>query len=121
MSNVESLFHQEMLNLYRCVRQEVHYDARRFLAKLTEAGGLEAARHLLRSDRFSDGFVAITLAGRPDLTLEALVLREPWRALFTGEELAIARRRLAECGIRADDEDERRNPQPPFDLATGHP
>lgn len=95
-----------MLNLYRAVRHEVHYDARHLIARVTDVGGLEAARALLRSDRFSDGFVAITLAGRPDLTLEALVLREPWRPLFTDEELAIARRRLGECGIDDDGSDQ---------------
>ncbi len=108
MSSLESTFDQEMVNLCRTIKNEVHYDAKRFLAKVLDVGALEAARHLLRADRFSDGFVAITLAGRPDLTLEALVLREPWCRLFSDEELAIARHRLAECGIREDDADERR-------------
>ncbi len=122
MSKLESAFEQEMVNLHRAVKHEVRYDARRFLEKVTELGGVEAARQLLRADRFSDGFVAITLAGRPDLTLEALVLREPWRALFSDEELAIARSRLAECGIRADEEQERRPPSPlSFRLTPEHP
>ena len=32
----------------------------------------------------------------PDLTVEALALREPWRRLFTEEELGKARQRLAQ-------------------------
>ncbi len=95
--NLETRFHDEVLALCRTLRQECGYHATRVLAMTSEAGGVRAAKALLRADRFSSGFVAITLAGRPDLTLEALVLRDPWHTLFDEAELAVARGRLAEC------------------------
>jgi hypothetical protein len=46
----------------------------------------------------SDGYVQLWRCGRLDLTVEALILREPWRALFSDAEHQIARRRLADSG-----------------------
>jgi hypothetical protein len=38
------------------------------------------------------------------LTMEALILREPWKNLFTEDERRIAKKRLSDCGyfIRMD-------------------
>ncbi len=35
---------------------------------------------------------------RLDISMEATVLQDPWRELFTEEELAVARQKLAELG-----------------------
>ena len=52
--------------------------------------------HLLRDGSRSDGFVRSWEEQHLDLAVEALALWDPWRALFTHEELTEAQRRLME-------------------------
>ena len=91
-------FDEEMLGIYRRALAECHYTATRFLGLVSEQGGFEAAKTLLTKGGMSYGFEKLWECGRLDLTMEALVLREPWRQLFSKEELETARRRLADLG-----------------------
>jgi hypothetical protein len=57
--------------------------------------GLETARILLHKQKPSDGYTALYLRGRLDLTVEAVINDNPkWHSLFTQEELAICAKRL---------------------------
>ena len=91
--NLEDRFHQEMLRIYDEAK-EFDYNPTYFLRMVVDRGGLSAARQLLGGSQLSDGFVRLWHEQRLDLSVEALVLREPWRSLFTHEELAEAQRRL---------------------------
>jgi hypothetical protein len=93
--HLEDMFHAKMLQLYDEQRQVMRAPVR-FLNMVQNNGGLEAARRLLASPSAGDGFVALWEVGRLDLSVEALVLQEPWRTLFTEEVLAVARERLEE-------------------------
>ena len=92
--DLEAQFEQEMRKIYdeavRC-----GYYPRRFLVMVNELGGLQAAKRLLSGDVPSCGFVRLWELGRIDLTVESLVLREPWCHLFAEAELKEAERRLA--------------------------
>jgi hypothetical protein len=55
-----------------------------------EYGGVMAARNLLRKG-ISDGLERLAREGRLDISMEALVLKEPWSELFSEEEKALAR------------------------------
>jgi len=91
-------FTAAMLELYKRAKSECGYNATRYLSMVTEYGALETARKLLHAPTVSDGYTALWQAGRLDLTVEAVALLPAWTDLFTGEEKAIARRRLAEYG-----------------------
>jgi hypothetical protein len=65
---------------------------------VSEEGGLKAAKTLLHADGYSEGLKALWEKGRLDITMEAIVIQEPWSQLFTIDELATARRRLEELG-----------------------
>jgi hypothetical protein len=97
-SDIEARFHREMVNVYEGAKRECGYNATRFLQMVTEMGGLKAAKALLRGDTVSDGLAELWQRGRLDISVEALVLRAPWRQLFTAEELATAEKRLRELG-----------------------
>ncbi|MFW6161772.1 MAG: hypothetical protein ACODAJ_03330 [Planctomycetota bacterium] len=87
-----------MIGIYEDANAQCGYVATRFLQMVTEQGGLQAAKSLLRATELSDGFTALWLAGRLDLTMEAMIVEDPvWRELFTSEELEIARNRLNQC------------------------
>jgi len=87
-----------MLSVYRRAKDECHYNATRFLQMVSEQGGLQAAKSLLHAEDYSEGLIALWELGRLDITMEAVVINQPWSQLFTEDELATARRRLQELG-----------------------
>lgn len=94
---LESKFEEQMHGIYASARQ-IDYNPARFLQMLNERGGLATARALINADQISEGFTILWQKKRLDLTIEALVLREPWRELFTPNELAVAESRLRDVG-----------------------
>ena len=95
-------FHEQMLGVYERALDECKYPATRFLRLVSEQGGFEAARTLLTKEVLSYGFEKLWECRRLDLTMEVLVLHEPWRQLFSNEELETARRRLADLGYEVE-------------------
>jgi len=87
-------FDSEMEEIYFRAKREIKYNATYFLQMLKEHGGLATAHRLLASHSIGYGFAELLLAGRPDLTMETLVLRPEFSALFSPEELAVAAERL---------------------------
>ncbi len=98
MSDLRSQFDQAMFGIYHRARAQCDYNAIRFLQMLFEKGGLATAKHLLASGAPQEGFVRLWECGCLDLTVEALVLQERFRSLFTDEELNEAHRRLEDLG-----------------------
>lgn len=78
--------------------REAGYWGHYFLRSVRNNGGLATAKQLLKPSRgVSKGFQALVDAGRPDLSVEAVILNNPrFVGLFTDEEIAEARRRLDE-------------------------
>jgi hypothetical protein len=97
MPDIDAQFDQAMFDVYRRAKQEADYPATIFLQMLTENGGRRTAKTLINSPKPSDGYTALFMRGRLDLTVEALVIEdERWHVLFTDEELERARKRLNE-------------------------
>lgn len=91
-----------MLQLYYAcaARLKPPYFAARFLELVLEHGGKHAADRLLASPALAPVFAELCLRGPEYLTysVEHLVLQAQWRALFSREQLAIARERLVRAG-----------------------
>ena len=96
MNNTEQKFHDEMLNLYEKTKKETSYNATYFLRLITDIGGLPAAKQLLNQTGYPDGLTKLWEINRLDLSMEDLVISDPWNTLFTKDELNIARKRLKE-------------------------
>ncbi len=92
--DLETRFHQRMLEIYERATKECSYRPTYFLRMVQDRGGFETARKLLNASRVSEGFTTLWEKGLLDLSVEAVVLQAPWRDLFTSEELAIAEKRL---------------------------
>jgi len=96
--NIEEQLHNEMLSAYNKAGKETGYWGNYFLRSVKQNGGLRTAKRMLKerlknpSDK--KGFHALIEAGRPDLSVESLVLQPRFRNLFTLDELAEAKRRL---------------------------
>ena len=90
-------FDQEMHAIYdAALKLKPPYRARSFLTMLGEHGGKGTADRLLATSQPSQGFTELLLRGKENLRLsvEYLVLKDPWRTLFSEEQRAIARMRL---------------------------
>ncbi|WP_145206651.1 hypothetical protein [Sphingobium sp. B2] len=88
----EAAFAEELMETYRqCER--IGYRPTGMLQMLGEHGAIDTARRLMAAPP-SEGFHRLALLNRLDLAIESIALREPWRALFTDQELAKAERRL---------------------------
>ncbi len=101
-SSLEDQFHAAMLHIYECAAQlKPPYRATRFLQMVQSSGGKVAADQLLASANPSAGFTELFLRGRENLKLsvEYLVLQQPWNQLFTEEQLEVARKRLVDVGV----------------------
>ena len=94
----EIAFHRAMLIIYKRAKRECGYNATRFLQMVTEHGGVETARILLRASSVSEGYAALWERGRLDLSVEAVILQPPWRELFSDAERETARCRLQKYG-----------------------
>lgn len=106
--DLSAQFHQEMLCIYdAALKLKPPYRAKLFLQMLHEHGGKETADRLLATTKPSTGFTELFLRGKENLRLsvEYLVLKDPWRKLFTEKQLAVARKRLIEVGCPPPAED----------------
>ena len=90
-----------MVRIYETAKRELGYTATRFIQMVSEHGGVEAARQLLRAPGVSDGFTTLWEHGRLDLSVEAHVLRPEFASLFKAQERAIAVKRLSDYGYAA--------------------
>ena len=96
MSPIERKFHAALLAAYNRSK-DVGYNANIFIQMLQSRGGLLTAKSLINSPKPSDGYTALYELGHLELTVEAIVIDHPeWHELFTEEELAMARKRLAD-------------------------
>jgi hypothetical protein len=93
--NLEAQLHEEMIAIYQHVGRETGYWARRYLQRVRRVGGLQAAKDWLKPKSSpTSGLQKLVEINRLELSLEALVLQQPWSSLFTTEELNVAQKRL---------------------------
>src|SRR5947209_6675880 len=107
-NQLEQQFHEAMLGIYEAAKRlKPPYHAPRFLRMVHEHGGREAANRLLATGEPSEGFTQLFLRGKDNLriSVEYLVLENPWRNLFTPEQLAVARERLRDYECEPPPED----------------
>lgn len=100
-SEVENNFHRAMVTIYTRAKDELGYNATRFLQMLSTSGGVETARHLLDAPKVSDGFTTLWEHRRLDLSVEAHVLKPEFADLFSDAEQRIAAERLRQYGYQA--------------------
>ena len=94
---LETDFTNALRGTYEAARRR-GYIATYFLQRLEEHGGVETAKRLLAKSDPQTGLFELWNLGLLHESMEAVVLQEKFRDLFTGEELAEASRRLEELG-----------------------
>jgi hypothetical protein len=91
-------FSAQVTSLTEKARNEAKYNSARHASMLSNHGGLETARILLRAETPGEFFKSLWQRKRLDLSVEALVIENPaFHPLFTESEIATARSRLRQC------------------------
>lgn len=93
-------FDAALMDTYQRAKRECRYNATYLLQLLTDIGGVETAKQLLRSENPAAGLTTLWECGRLDLSVEAKVLLPEFVELFTEEERAVALARLALFGYK---------------------
>lgn len=96
MSQLELDFYKEMLNIYEQADIQCNYRATRFKQMVAENGGVITAKKLISKNGGTEGFLRLWECNRLDLSIEALVLKDKYKELFTNEERRICKDRLKE-------------------------
>ncbi len=94
---LEDEFHRAMVSVYEAAKEHDYY-ATYFKQMLDTHGGLEAAKRLLAKDEIQTGLMKLWELKLLHHSMEAAVLEERFRSLFTEAELREAWRRLEELG-----------------------
>lgn len=98
MNDLELQFQEDLLNTYR-ESKKIGYKPSIFLEMIGTYGGVGTAKRLLSTeDYIQEGIKRLWELGRLDLSVEAKVLNDEYRDLFTNEERKIANKRLKELG-----------------------
>ena len=69
-ADLEQQFHQAMIGIYETAKRDTDYKPTYFIQMVSEVGGLETARRLLKKTDLSDGFTELYFRERLDLTVE---------------------------------------------------
>jgi hypothetical protein len=95
---LEAEFYQAMLDVYK-VAAEHGYRATYFKRMLHQYGGVKTAKRLLANQEIQDGLMKLWELDLLAHSMEAAVLQDRFRHLFTEAELKEARRRLERLGF----------------------
>ena len=88
---------QELRGIYEAARKR-GYVAAYFLQMLEDYGGVETAKRLLAKSEPQTGLFELWQLNLLHESMEAVVLQDKFKGLFTADELAEAHRRLEELG-----------------------
>jgi hypothetical protein len=95
---LEAEFHQVMMEVYEVVKTHEYY-ATYFKRMIDEHGGVEAAKRLLAKREIQSGLMRLWELDLLNHSMEAAVLQDRFRPLFTEAEVQEAWRRLEQLGF----------------------
>jgi hypothetical protein len=97
MQSLEEQFQHAMIGVYENAKSH-DYFATYFKRMVDQFRGLGTAKRLLAKPGIQEGLMKLWELGCLDQSMEALVIQERFRPLFTEAEIAEARRWLDELG-----------------------
>lgn len=74
---------------------DLGYNPTRFQQMIHDQHPVTVAKRLVTSSEFQHGFKELNKMGRPELTVEGIMVQEKYKSLFTRSEIEAAKWRLA--------------------------
>ncbi|MCL6579976.1 MAG: hypothetical protein K6T73_11480, partial [Candidatus Bathyarchaeota archaeon] len=97
---IEKELEQEFLKASFLCKNRYKYNPTRFLQMLERGGPIKTAVGLVMAPTYHEGFTKLWQLGRLDLTVEAIILQEPYNQLLSQEILNTARSKLEKIGYK---------------------
>ena len=95
MTDIERRFNSRMVEIYQLAKKLCNYNATRFMEMISRPeGAVSAAKQLLRGDQVQYGLMELYHCGHLEISVEAAVVSDEFRELFTEEDIAVAQKRL---------------------------
>ena len=88
-SRADREFHREMVEGADQLKREIGYNPTRFNQMLSEHGGRETGRQLLKARDASDGFTTLWEAGQFEMSVETAALFPRYQGLFTDDQRSV--------------------------------
>jgi len=95
---LEKQLEREYLQISSLYYEEYGYHPSRFLQMMKEYGPVHTSIRLVMDPVPHEGLTKLYELRRLDISVEAIILREPFRNLFSDEVLNKAREKLVELG-----------------------
>ncbi len=99
MRSIEEEFDDAMMQIYWSAKDKCSYTASKYFQMLHEHKGIETAKRLLAKSSLQYGFSRLWDCNCLDITVECLVLKPKYQALFEEHHLEEARWRLRQHGF----------------------
>ena len=87
MTELEKKFSEEWMKKAEQTQAFEQYNATRLLKNIQERGGVSVARRMLERNGCSESFALLKKHNRVDLSMEALVVKGEYGALFEDDEV----------------------------------
>ena len=94
---LEKAFIHDLKNRCQIAKKECNYNPTRFMQMLAEFGGVGTAKRIIQKGDIPEGFTTLFMVGRLDLTMEAAILEEKYKPLFSQYEIEFCRKRLQDA------------------------
>lgn len=98
LKELEMQFNRDLIARCQVSQKECGCNATRFIQAIERWGGVATAKELIKKQKLSDGFLALEVKGRLDLTMEATVIDKKFTQLFTDDEVNYCFEVLCESG-----------------------
>jgi len=83
MTSLENKFDADMHSIYVNAKKELRYNASRFMRLVAQKGVVQVAKQLIAKDGDAYGFEVLWEHKRLDLSVEAHVIKDEYKELFT--------------------------------------
>jgi hypothetical protein len=103
-TDLELEFEEDMIKGYKELNDQYGYAANRFRKMVSDYGGVLAAKKVLAGDGLPDVLISLWRLEALALGVEAYVLQDKYRELFTREERRKAKQRLYDLGYFNDEQ-----------------
>jgi len=90
----EKRFENRVQNAIDKMKEEYKYNPTELRRMISEHGTVNAVKRLINNPNLSYGFKKLCMLKALHLSLEAIILENDWKELFTEEERKIAKRKL---------------------------
>jgi len=97
-TDLEKRLEQELLEASNLCRTKYKYNPSRFLQMMKAEGAVKTSIKLIMAPTYHEGLTRLWELKRLDLTVEAIIIREPYSELFPEEVVNKAKDKLKQLG-----------------------